>query len=299
MKRTGLLELNAVIAVSAHKSFRSAAAELGLSPSALSHAIATLEQRIGVRLFNRTTRSVSLSEAGEQFIARVRPALVEISAAMEEVDKFRATPTGTLRINTSADAARLLLTPFVLEFLRRYPDMQVDLVTEGRLVDIVADGFDAGVRLQEAVPQDMIAVPCSPPFRMAVVGSRSYFKNRSRPVVPGDLHRHSCIRTRLPSGTLWRWEFEKRGEEVAVDVAGPLTLDNHDLMLQAALKGAGLAYMSEWGVSNELASGRLVRVLEDWTPPYPGLCVYYSGHRHVPAGLQAFIAVVRELTAPR
>src|SRR5882757_2008478 len=139
MKRTGLLELNAVIAVSAHKSFRGAAAELGLSPSALSHAIATLEQRIGVRLFNRTTRSVSLSEAGEQFIARVRPALVEISAAMEEVDKFRATPTGTLRINTSADAARLLLTPFVLEFLRRYPDMQIDLVTEGRLVDIVAE----------------------------------------------------------------------------------------------------------------------------------------------------------------
>ncbi|MCX5496744.1 LysR family transcriptional regulator [Kaistia dalseonensis] len=299
MSQAGLFELNAVAAVASHRSFRAAAAELGVSPSALSHAIAALEQRLGVRLFNRTTRSVGLSEAGEQFLARIRPALREITDAMEAVNAFRDTPIGTLRINTSEGAARRIMTPVVLEFMARYPDMRVDLVTEGRLVDIVADGFDAGIRLAEAVPRDMIAVPCSPDLRFAVVGSPDYFANNPPPIVPADLLSHRCIRTRMPSGTVFRWEFEKHGEAIALDVDGPLTLDNHNLMLEAAVGGAGLAWMSEWSVATEIATDRLVRVLDDWTPPYPGLRLYYPMNRHVPAGLRAFIDLVKETMARR
>jgi DNA-binding transcriptional LysR family regulator len=299
MSKAGLLELNAVVAVATHRSFRGAATEMGMSPSALSHAVAALEQRMGVRLFNRTTRSVSLSEAGEQFLARVRPALREISEAMEAVNQFRDKPTGTLRINTSEGAARQVLQPIVLEFLKRYPDMQLDLVTEGRMVDIVAGGFDAGIRLAEAVPQDMIAVPCGPEQRFAVVGAPSYFDGRSQPTAPGDLASHSCIRRRMPSGAMFRWEFEKRGEEVAIDVKGPLTLDNHNLMIGVALSGLGLAYVNEWTVATDIAAGRLIRVLEDWTPPFGGLSLYYPSHRHVPAGLCAFIGVIREAALRR
>jgi len=299
MPRADLLELNAVVAVATHRSFRAAAAELGLSPSALSHRIATLEQRMGVRLFNRTTRSVSLSEAGEHFLARVEPALREISEAMEAVNEFRDAPMGTLRINASVGAARMILMPMVLAFLRRYPEMRVELVTEDRLIDIVAEGFDAGVRSPEAVPQDMITVPCSPEVRFAVVGAPRYFRGRARPLRPGDLLSHNCIRRRWPRGAIYRWEFERHGEELVVDVKGSLTLDNDELMLLAALKGAGLAYLSEWAVEAHVAAGRLVRVLEDWTPPYPGVCLYYPGHRHVPAGLRAFIGIIRETMSRR
>ncbi len=299
MRKAGLLELNAVVAVATHKSFRAAAAELGLSPSALSHAIATLEHRMGVRLFNRTTRSVSLSEAGERFLSRIQPALREISSAMEVVNEFKDRPTGTLRLNTSEGAARLVVMPRVMEFLRRYPEMRVELVTEDRLVDIVADGFDAGVRLAEAVPQDMVSVPCSPEVSFAVVSSPRYFKGHPPPTTPGDLLTHNCIRHRKRSGGYFRWEFEKRGKEVVVDVQGTLALDSDSLMLQAALKGLGLAYVSDWAVAADVAAGRLVRVLEDWTPSYPGLCLYYPGHRHVPAGLKAFIGVIREARSRR
>ncbi|MDB5928988.1 MAG: lysR [Polaromonas sp.] len=299
MKPSGLFELNAVISVSIHRSFRKAAAELGMSPSSLSHAIAELEKRLGVRLFQRTTRSVSLSEAGQEFVMHVQPALRQISMAMESVNRFRDTPTGTLRISTSERAARMVLEPIILKFLQHYPDMKLELVTEGRLVDIVAQGFDAGIRLAEAVPQDMIAVPCSPPLQFAVVGSPAYFQDRSKPVAPADLFTHRCIRSRMPSGAIFRWEFERRGEQIALDVEGALTLDNHNVMRDAALSGLGLAYMTQWLVQADLAQGRLIRVLQDWTPSFPGLCVYYPGHRQVPAGLRAFISLVREATSPQ
>ncbi|WP_262028053.1 LysR family transcriptional regulator [Microvirga sp. Mcv34] len=299
MPRTGLVELNAVVAVASHRSFRAAATELGMSPSALSHAIAALEQRMGVRLFNRTTRSVSLTEAGEQFLAKVGPALREIAEAIDATNVFRDSPAGTLRLNMSEGAARQLLTPIVLEFMRRYPQMHVDLVTQGRLVDIVAEGFDAGIRLAEAVPQDMIAIPCGPEQRYAVVGSPVYFDSHARPKTPGDLVAHECIRGRLPSGAMLKWEFEKRGEQMVVDVKGALTLDHYELWIEAAREGAGLAYVNEWSVSHEISSGRLIRVLEDWTPPFPGLSLYYPGHRHVPAGLRAFIGIIREAVSRR
>lgn len=297
MQRAGLIGLNAVVAVAAHRNFRKAAAELGMSPSALSHAVSTLERRMGVRLFNRTTRSVALSEAGEQFLARIGPALGQITEAMDGVNEFRDTPAGTIRLNTSEGAARVILAPIVLEFLQRYPDMRVDLVTEGRLVDIVAEGFDAGIRSAESVPLDMIALACSPPIRFVVVGAPSYFKGRRKPATPDDLRNHRCIRSRLPGGALYRWEFQRGDEKIAIDPMGPLTLDNHNLMVAAAVHGAGLAWTSEWAVAEQLAAGTLVQVLERWSPQLPGLCLYYPSHRHIPAGMKAFLEVVRDACA--
>jgi DNA-binding transcriptional LysR family regulator len=290
MLHTGLFELNAVAAISAHRSFRAAATELGISPSALSHAIAGLEKRLGVRLINRTTRSVSLSEAGERFLARVSPALHEIAGALE----FRDTPAGTLRINLKERAAHQILRPVVAKFLRRYPDMKVELTLEGRTIDIVAHGFDAGIRLAESVPQDMVAIPCGPDTRFVVIGAPDYFARAAMPRSPSDLLNHECIRRRMPGGALYRWEFEKRGEEIAVDVPGRLTLDNDSLMVEAAVEGLGLAFVSDFWVTEHLAAGALRAVLEDWTPPFPGLRLYYPRHRHMTAGLRAFIDLLRE-----
>jgi DNA-binding transcriptional LysR family regulator len=295
MRSSGLIELDAVLAVARHRSFRMAATELGISRSALSHAVAALEAKLGVRLFHRTTRSVSLTEAGEQFVAGVAPALGQIREAMEQAGSHRETPAGTLRINTSAGAARQMMEPIVFEYLRRYPDMTVDIVTEGRLVDIVVDGFDAGVRLKEMVPQDMIAVPLGPDQRFAVVGSPAYFEVHPKPCTPADLAQHHCIRSRQPSGGIYRWEFERHGETLAIDGEGPLILDEPNLMLAAARAGVGIAYLTEWNVAADLAAGSLVRVLEEWTPPFPGLCLYYPGRQHVPAGLRAMIDLIRAL----
>jgi DNA-binding transcriptional LysR family regulator len=295
MKITGLVELNAAVAVAAARSFRAAALELGMSASALSHSVASLEGRLGVRLFNRTTRSVSLTEAGERFLDKIGPALKTISAAMEEAGEFQTTPSGTLRINSSEGGARNLLIPIVLEFQRRYPLVNVDIAVDGRLVDIVSEGFDLGVRLIETVPQDMIAIPLRAEERFLVVGSSDYFNRHGIPASPHDLANHACLRLRLPSGTVYRWEFERHGEEIRLDVKGSLTLQSSDLMLEAVLEGAGLAYMTERNVAAALAAGRLISVLEDWTPPFPGLCLYYSGHRHVPAALRAFVDLARKM----
>jgi len=298
MSRASLAELDAVIAVSRRGNFRAAALELGMSSSALSHAVAGLEARLGVRLFNRTTRSVSLSAAGEQFVAQVAPALLQIRDAMEGVNVHRDTPAGTLRINTSVGAARIILTPLILEYLRRYPEMKVDLVTEGRLIDIVVDGYDAGIRIQEAVPRDMIAIPIGGPVRSVVVGSPAYFEGRSRPQTPGDLLAHECVRARMASGAIYHWEFERRGEQMQIDVPGALALDEMTLLLEAVRAGVGIGYLSEWHVADDVEAGRLIQVLDDWTPAYPGLALYYPGRRHVPAGLRAFIGLIRETPIP-
>jgi DNA-binding transcriptional LysR family regulator len=299
MRSSGLIELEAVAAVARHRNFRAAALELGLSRTALSHAVAALEQRLGVRLFNRTTRSVAPTEAGEAFIAGIAPALGDIRNAMVAATSRRAQPLGTLRLNTSAGAARQILTPVILEYLRRHPEMKIDIVTEGRLVDIVVDGFDAGIRLAETVPQDMIAVPFGPEQRLIVVGAPSYLAGRELPRVPQDLLAHRCIRARLASGAIWRWEFERHGEAIAIDVDGPLTLDESTLMLEAARAGVGLACLSEWSVAADLAAGRLVSLLDDWTRPFAGLCLYYPGRRHVPSGLRALIELIQELRRGR
>ena len=295
MHKTGLVELNAVVAVARHGSFRAAAIELGMSSSALSHAVAGLEARLGVRLFNRTTRSVSLSAAGQEFVAEVAPALSSIQGAIESINSHRDTPTGTLRINSSVGAARQILAPVVLEYLRRYPEMRVDLVTEARMIDIVVEGFDVGIRTTDTVPGDMIAVPFGPIRRHAVVASPAYFAQNAPPRTPGDLLAHHCIRARLASGTIYRWEFERGGEALSIDVPGSLTLDDPTLMVEAALGGAGIVHVAHWSVAADIAAGRLVPVLEDWTPPLSGLCLYYPGRRHVPAGLRALIDLIREI----
>lgn len=296
MKTSGLNELEAVLAVARHRNFRAAANEMSVSTSALSHAVAALEARIGVRLFNRTTRSVALTEAGAQFVDSVAPALSTIRDAIEQAGSFRDTPSGTLRINTSAGAIRQVM-PVFIAFLKRYPEMKLDIVTEGRLIDIVVEGFDAGIRLAEIVPQDMIAVPFGDRQRFAVVGSPAYFSQHKPPRSPADLNAHRCIRSRMPSGSIYQWEFERHGETVRIDGDGALTLDNPELMLEAARAGLGLTYLTEWNVDADLAAGTLVRVLEDWTPPLDGLCLYYPGRRHVPAGLRALIEMIRESAA--
>jgi DNA-binding transcriptional LysR family regulator len=296
MHKSGLIELEAVVAVARRKSFRGAAAEIGMSTTSLSNAVAGLEARLGVRLFHRTTRSVSLTEAGTEFVASITPPLAEIRGAVEAVNTHRATPTGTLRINSSLGAAHRILTPVVLEYLRRYPQMSVDLVTEARQVDIVVSGFDAGIRLAEDVPRDMVSVPLQMPLRFAVVGTPDLFRGKKHPKKPADLASYACICVRQPNGAPYRWEFSRKGRKVSIEVNGTLTLDAPTLMREAALGGAGLAYLSEWSVAADIEDGRLVRVLEDWTPASGGLCLYYPGHRFVPAGLRAFVSVIREVT---
>ena len=295
MYRPGLNDLDAVIAIARRGSFRAAALDLGMSTSALSNAIGKLEASLGVRLFNRTTRSVSLTDAGRAFVEQVGPALEDIHSAMEAVRSQQATPSGTLRINAFATAAREILSPLVLEFLRRYRQVHVDLVTEGRLVDIVAEGFDLGVRVADLVPSDMIAVSLGRPQRYAVVGSPAYFAKHGRPRVPPDLLNHQCIRVRLPNGALFRWQFERRGRTGQIDVSGPITLDEASLARTAVLEGIGLGFFMEQNVLADVEAGRLVRVLEDWTPPFAGLCLYYPGRRNASAALKAFVGLAREV----
>jgi DNA-binding transcriptional LysR family regulator len=270
-----------------------------MSPTAISSAVAGLEARLGVRLFNRTTRSVSLSSAGEEFIAQVAPALSNILSAIDSANSHSAKPTGTLRINSSLTAAHQILSPIVLEYLCRYPEMKVDLVTEARLVDIVLDGFDVGIRMAESVPRDMIAVPLGSPLGFSVVGSPAYFSDRLVPLTPGDLMAHRCIRARWPSGGIYRWGFMRQGETLSLDVPGALTLDEPTLMLQAAIEGAGLGYLSDAAVEPAVADGHLVRALQDWMPAPSQLSLYYPGHRHVSAALRAFLETIRQINPGR
>lgn len=297
MYRPSLNDLDAVLAIARKGSFRAAALDLGMSTTALSNAVGKLEATLGVRLFNRTTRSVSPTDAGRLFVERAGPALQDIHGAMEAVRSQQATPSGTLRINAFATAAREILSPLVLEFLRRHRQVHVDLVTEGRLVDIVAEGFDLGVRASDLVPSDMIAVPLGRPQRYAVVGSPAYFEKHKRPRVPPDLVDHPCIRVRLPNGALYRWQFEKRGQAAQIDVDGPITLDEASLARTAVLEGMGLGFFMERDVRADMETGRLIRVLEDWTPPRTGLSLYYPGRRNPSAALRAFIDLARTLSA--
>ena len=295
MKTYKLTDFDAVLAISRRGSFRAAALDLGMSTSALSNAIAKLEGQLGVRLFNRTTRSVSLTEAGHRFVDQVSPAVRDIHQALDTVRSQQETPSGTLRINTFATAAQEILSPLVLEFLRRFPKVQIDLVTEGNLVDIVADGFDFGVRSQHLVPSDMIAIPLGPRRRHAVVAAPSYLENREVPRVPSDLKAHPCIRVRLPNGALFRWQFESDGQPVQVDVDGPITLDEASLARTAVLNGVGIGYFMESNVRDDIAAGRLVRILDEWTPPTAPLCLYYPSRRNPPAAFKVFVDLAREL----
>lgn len=291
--RVSLNELDAVMAVARRASFRQASIDLGMSTTALSNTIARLEANLATRLFNRTTRSVSLTEAGKMFLEQVGPALQDVRAALDAVQSHSAGPSGVLRINAFASAARSALLPLVLEYLRRYPQVHIDLVTEGRLVDIVADGFDLGVRSANLVPSDMIVIPLGQPQRYAVVGTPGYFARHGQPGTPADLLHHSCIRIRLPNGAIYPWHFEREGQVMRLDVHGPLTLDESGVAKAAVQAGVGLGFFMEQDVLGEVAAGEFERVLEDWTPPRDNLCLYYPNRRNPSAALKAFTALAR------
>lgn len=294
MYRPSLNELDAVLAITRERSFRGAALALGMSPTSLSNAVAKLEANLGVRLFNRTTRSVALTEAGRAFVERVSPAVQDIRAAMDDVRSQQATPSGTLRINGFASGAREIISPLVTDFVARFPKVHVDLVTEGRLVDIVADGFDLGLRRADLVPADMIAIPLGRPQRYAVVGSPAYFKQHGKPETPADLLKHQCIRVRLPNGALFRWHFEKQGAVELVDAEGPLTLDEASIARAAVTDGVGIGFFLEQDVREDIKAKRMIHVLKDWTPPLADLCLYYPSRRNPSAALRAFVEMARE-----
>jgi DNA-binding transcriptional LysR family regulator len=294
MARVEPAALTTFLAIAKQRSFRRAAAELGVTPSALSHSLRALETQLGVRLLNRTTRSVSLTEAGERLLARVGPAFRDIDEALDELNVFRDRPSGTLRINAARAATRLHLIPVAARFLAAHPEARIELVSEEALVDVVAAGFDAGVRFGETIAADMVATPFGPKqHAFAVVGTPSFFERHPRPKTPHDLRSLPCVRFRFATGGLYRWEFERAGAELSVEVDGPLTLSDIDLMVDAAMSGVGLAYVFEQAVREQLASGQLVRVLEDWCPPYPGFFLYYPSRQRQPAVLRAFLEFVR------
>lgn len=293
MASNGLAEFDAVLAIARRGSFRAAALELGVSATALSNLIGKLERRVGVRLFNRTTRSVSLSDAGRIFVEQIRPAVRTLHDAMSVARSQLETPSGTLRINAFATGAREVLRPLLLEFLRRFPQVHIDLVTEGRIVDIVEAGFDLGIRGVDLVPSDMIAIPIGPPRSYAVVASPAYFAANGAPCVPSDLLRHACLRIRLPNGALHRWQFQRDGESLQVDVTGPITLDEASLARIAVLDHVGIGYFMASDVREDIEAGRLVRVLQDWTPSMARLSLYYPTRRNPSAAFKALIDMAR------
>jgi DNA-binding transcriptional LysR family regulator len=285
MRKGDFSELAAFIAVAEEGSFTRAAAKLGLSQSALSYAVRMLEQRIDVRLISRTTRSLSMTEAGERLFHSLRPAFDHIDNEIAALAALRDKPAGTIRITTFRHAARVVLWPILLKLLPEYPDITVEVSVDEGLTDIVAGRFDAGIRLGEQVEKDMISVRVGPDVRMAVVGSPSYFANRKPPETPRDLNDHNCVSYRqIKGGGLYAWEFEREGVELEARVSGPLVLNDNEMMENAALDGIGLVYVFESQVSDHIAAGRLLRVLEDWCPPYPGYHLYYPSRRqHTPA----------------
>ncbi|WP_372070209.1 LysR family transcriptional regulator (plasmid) [Tistrella mobilis] len=293
MTRPSLNDLAAFTAVAGHHSFRKAADAMGVSRSALSHTITALERKLGIRLLNRTTRSVSLTPAGAELLERLDPVLRDLDQALDALSDARGAPRGVLRINANKSGAEFLLNQVVPRFLDLHPEVELDLVSDGRLIDIVEHGFDAGVRLFEAVPRDMVAVKFGGDIRFIAVAAPSYLQTCEPPQTPDDLRAHACIRQRLPSGKRYRWEFSRHGAEVTIDVPGTLTLDDNDLLVQAAAAGHGIAYVPEPVARARLASGQLVTVLDPWCPPIPGLALYYPRNRHMPATLRAFIDVMK------
>ena len=294
MDRADINDLLGFLAVARERSFTRAAAKLGVSQSALSHAIRGLEARLGLRLLTRTTRSVSPTDVGERLLQVAGPRFAEIEAELAALTEFRDKPAGTVRITCGQHPAETILWPAMARLLPDYPDVKVELIVDSGLTDIVAERYDAGVRLGEQVANDMIAVPVGPDMRMAVVGSPSYLAGRGMPRTPQDLVDHDCINLRLPTyGGLYVWEFEKDGRELNVRVNGRLVLNETGLRLEATLAGFGLAYLPEDRVARHVVEGRLIRVLDEWCPPFPGYHLYYPSRRQLAPAVALVIEALR------
>ncbi|WP_120010013.1 LysR family transcriptional regulator [Teichococcus vastitatis] len=293
MQPLRLDSLEAFAAIVRCGGFRAAAAERGVSSSALSQTVASLEAALGIRLLNRTTRSVFPTEAGERLLERLAPALNEIRHAVADLDQLRENPSGTVRINAPGPAADHLLCPLAFSFMRAYPEVRIEIVSDAAIIDIVERGFDAGVRFGQQIEKDMIAVPLGPPLRYAIVASPGYLERRGTPATPHDLVRHECIRRRFPGGTFALWRFEKDGEAFEVTPAGRLTLGSAHQEMQAAVAGQGIAHVFEDYVGDRVERGDLVEVLREWSPKLPGWFLYYPNRRHTGAAMRAFLDHLR------
>ena len=293
--RTDIADLTYFLAIARHRSFSRAAIEIGVSASALSHALKGLEGRLGVRLLNRTTKSVTLTAAGEVLAATIGEPFALIDSALEALNRFRDAPAGRVRLNVAVEAANLLLAPVLPAFVERYPDVEIDIVASNRMVDVTDAGFDAGIRYGGTVPEDMIAQRLSADIRWVVAGSPDYLDRFGTPEHPKDLHRHRCISNRLGDDRVYRWEFERGGEDLQVAVPTSITVDQAETGLVAILGGVGLMYFPEPLIAPYLADGRLRLVLSDWTTLGAGFHIYYSSRRQVPTGLRLLIDLIREL----
>lgn len=295
ISRTDLADFSYFLAIAKHRSFRRAGLELGVSASALSHSLKGLETRLGVRLLNRTNRSVTLTAAGEELVAKIGEPFDAIGSAVEALNRYRAEPSGRIRLNVLEHAATLLLGPVLPTFVERYPDIQLDVAVSNHLVDVIAEGADAGIRYGGTVPEDMIAQRLSGDLRWVVVGSTAYLEKHGTPAHPSDLLDHHCLRIRLGDDSIYHWEFEKDGEELAIDVPGAITFDETQFALSLVKGGAGLAYLPEPSVTSLVGGGELQIVLPDWAPFGPGFHIYYSGRRQLPTALRLLVELIREI----
>ncbi|KJK17258.1 LysR family transcriptional regulator [Burkholderiaceae bacterium 16] len=291
--RSELADLNVFLTICRRRSFRQSAVELGVSTSALSHTMRKLETRLGVKLLNRTSRSVLPTAAGSALAEQLEKGFETIGAAIDHLERYRTSPVGRLRINVPRDGARLLVSPILPAFLDAYPDIQLDITVDDRLIDIIADGYDAGIRYGDTVAGDMIAVPLTPPLRWVVVGSPAYLARRGRPGRPDDLMRHSCIRMRIGDNSLYRWELGHGPQALELDVPGSMSANESDTVVDAALNGVGLAYCLERRVADDIAAGRLEVVLPEWSVAGPPMVMYYPSRRQTLPGLRQLIDMIR------
>ncbi|MBO9707240.1 MAG: LysR family transcriptional regulator [Caulobacter sp.] len=293
MAQPDLADLDAFTAVARARSFRGAANIRGVSASSLSEALRRLEAALGVRLLNRTTRSVTPTEAGERLLARLTPALADVTLALDEVNAYRDSPVGVLKLNVPGAAARIVLPDLIPRFLAAHPGVRAEVTVEDSFVDVLAAGYDAGIRYDERLEKDMIAVPLSGPQRFVVAASPAYLATNGRPTHPDEVLAHPCIRHRFPSGGSYAWEFEKDGQVIRVSPEGPLVTGCVELEIAAAEAGLGLLATFEGFVAQAIAAGRLETVLDDWLPPFSGPYLYYPSRRHMPAPLRAFVDFVK------
>ncbi|MHB8354224.1 MAG: LysR family transcriptional regulator [Burkholderiales bacterium] len=294
MRGAEFVELKAFMAVVESGNFARAAATLSMAPSTLSQTMRALEARLGVRLLHRTTRSLSLTEAGERLLGRIRPAFEALGAAVESINDFRDTPMGTLRLSVSTVPAQLILAPMLKDFLALYPAIHLDITVDNTSSELVMGRFDAGIRYGRRIAQDMLLVPASAPSRIIATASPDYLARHPQPKTPQELQHHACIRYRLANQQVVPWEFERHKKKIEMVVNGPLIVNDVDLMIKAAVAGVGIGYVVEAYIAEELRQGRLVAMLTDWSPPYHAYYLYYASRHQLPAPLRAFIQFLRE-----